>query len=137
MARSGARATRLSSTAARIPSSRPAGPFPYMTRSLFQAHNLNPTDFDMVVVKSPHCQHRPFAAYAERILNIDAPGATSANLPTLGHTRCARPVFPLDEGVEFQACPKIYQSEFSLRKFELSRPLACGGVRPEADGPRS
>ena len=30
------------------------------------------------------------------LINVDAPGATSANLRSLGHTRCRRPIFPLD-----------------------------------------
>lgn len=71
-------------------------------RSLFLAHGQDPTAFDLVVVKSPHCQHRFYAAWAARLINVDAPGSTSANLPTLGHTRCQRPIFPLDPGVEFE-----------------------------------
>ena len=46
--------------------------------------------------------------WVEKNFNIDIPGATSANLPTLGHTICARPVFPLDEGVTFSPKPVIY-----------------------------
>ena len=44
----------------------------------------------------------------EKNFNIDAPGATSANLKSLGHTICARPIYPLDEGVTFEARPAIY-----------------------------
>ena len=71
-------------------------------RSLFLAHGQDPAAFDLGGVKSPHCQHRFYAAWAARLINVDAPGSTSANLPTLGHTRCRRPVFPLDPGVEFE-----------------------------------
>jgi microcystin degradation protein MlrC len=78
-------------------------------RSLFLAHGQDPTRFDAVVVKSPHCQHRFFAAWAKEMLNVDAPGSTSANLRRLGHTRCRRPIFPLDEGVTFQPEVEIYQ----------------------------
>jgi microcystin degradation protein MlrC len=70
-------------------------------RSLFLAHGQDPALFDATVVKSPHCQPRFFADGAEALINIDAPGSTSANLKSLGHTRCARPVFPLDENVTF------------------------------------
>jgi microcystin degradation protein MlrC len=70
-------------------------------RSLFLAHGQDPTQFDLVVVKSPHCQERFYKAWAARLVNVDAPGATSANLKSLGHTRCARPMFPLDDAVEF------------------------------------
>ena len=66
-------------------------------RSLFLAHGLDPRQFDLVVVKSPHCQPHMYADWCARLINVDAPGSTSANLPTLGHTRCRRPIFPLDD----------------------------------------
>lgn len=70
-------------------------------RSLFLAHGQDPAVFAATVVKSPHCQPQFFADGAERLINVDAPGSTSANLKSLGHTVCARPIFPLDEGVTF------------------------------------
>ena len=78
-------------------------------RSLFYAHNLNPATFAATVVKSPHCQPHMFDQGAELILNIDAPGSTSANLPYLGHTRCPRPLFPLDRDVTFIPLPKLFR----------------------------
>jgi microcystin degradation protein MlrC len=50
-----------------------------------------------------------FAAWASQMLNVDAPGSTSANLPRLGHTQCRRPIFPLDEGVNFTPEVQIFQ----------------------------
>ena len=70
-------------------------------RSLFLAHGQDPAVFAATVVKSPHCQPQFFAEGAEALINIDAPGSTSANLKSLGHKVCARPIFPLDEGVTF------------------------------------
>jgi microcystin degradation protein MlrC len=70
-------------------------------RSLFLAHGQDPARFDATVVKSPHCQRRFFVEGAALVLNVDAPGATSANLRSLGHARCRRPIFPLDEDVAF------------------------------------
>jgi microcystin degradation protein MlrC len=78
-------------------------------RSLFYAHGQDPQRFDAVVVKSPHCQHHMFTAWAAAMLNVDAPGSTSANLKRLGHTRCQRPIFPLDEGVVFEPVVKVYR----------------------------
>jgi microcystin degradation protein MlrC len=78
-------------------------------RSLFYAHGQDPKRFDVVIVKSPHCQHHMFDAWAAQVVNVDVAGATSANLPTLGHTRCARPIFPLDANVSFTPAPKIFQ----------------------------
>ena len=78
-------------------------------RSLFYAHGRDPRHFDLVVVKSPHCQRHMFADWCARLINVDAPGATSANLRSLGHTRCGRPIFPLDDGVSFVPRPKLFK----------------------------
>ncbi len=71
-------------------------------RSLFLAHGRDPRHFDLVIVKSPHCQDRFFVEWAAANFNVDAPGSTSANLKSLGHRICQRPMYPLDEGVEFK-----------------------------------
>ncbi len=78
-------------------------------RSLFLAHGQDPRNFDAVVVKSPHCQPQFYAAWADRMVNVDAPGSTSANLRSLGHTRCRRPIFPLDADVVFEPQAKIFR----------------------------
>jgi microcystin degradation protein MlrC len=78
-------------------------------RSLFLAHGRDPAHFHATVVKSPHCQPRFFADGAELLINIDAPGSTSANLKSLGHTRCARPIFPLDGNVTFTPQAKRFR----------------------------
>jgi microcystin degradation protein MlrC len=77
-------------------------------RSLFYAHGQDPRHFDLVVVKSPHCQSHMFSDWCARLINVDAPGSTSANLPTLGHTRCRRPIFPLDRDVTFQPRVRLF-----------------------------
>ena len=77
-------------------------------RSLFLAHGLDPRQFDLVVVKSPHCQPHMYADWCARLINVDAPGSTSANLPTLGHTRCRRPIFPLDADVSFAPQVRLF-----------------------------
>jgi len=78
-------------------------------RSLFLAHGQDPTQFDLVVVKSPHCQERFYKAWAAKLINVDAPGATSANLKSLGHTRCPRPMYPLEESVEFHPQAQLFR----------------------------
>lgn len=77
-------------------------------RSLFYAHGQDPSDFDLVVVKSPHCQKHMYEDWCTRLIHVDAPGSTSANLPTLGHVRCRRPIFPLDAEVEFTPQAKLF-----------------------------
>jgi microcystin degradation protein MlrC len=78
-------------------------------RSLFYAHGQDPRQFDLVVVKSPHCQKHMYADWCARLINVDAPGATSANLPTLGHRRCRRPIYPLDADVPFAPRAEIFR----------------------------
>ncbi|WP_342361817.1 M81 family metallopeptidase [Terrarubrum flagellatum] len=77
-------------------------------RAMYFANGLNPRDFDLIVVKSPHTEHHMFDSWSEKNFNIDAPGATSANLKSLGHTICARPMYPLDENVTFAPRAAIY-----------------------------
>ena len=77
-------------------------------RSFFLAHGQDPRSFDAVVVKSPHCQPHMYAQWCSRMILIDAPGSSSANLPYLGHTRCPRPIFPLDAVVPFSPHAELH-----------------------------
>ena len=76
-------------------------------RAMFLAHGRNPRAYDLIVVKSPYCEYHMFDEWAEKDFNIDAPGATSANLTSLGHRNCRRPMFPLDRDVPFVPLPQI------------------------------
>lgn len=78
-------------------------------RSLFLAHGQDPRDFDAVVVKSPHCEPRFYAEWGALLLNVDAPGSTSANLPYLGHSRSPRPLFPLDDEVPYEPRATLFR----------------------------
>lgn len=78
-------------------------------RSFFLAHGQNPQRFDAVVVKSPHCQHHMYADWCVKMVNVDAPGSSSANLRYLGHARCPRPIFPLDAEVPFKPKAKLFK----------------------------
>jgi len=78
-------------------------------RSLFYSMGQFPETFDTVIVKSPHCQPHMFLDPAACYLDVDAPGSTSANLHSLGHTRCRRPIFPLDDNVTFTPEAKIFR----------------------------
>lgn len=77
-------------------------------RSFFLAHGQDPRRFAAVVIKSPHCQHHMYAAWCARMIAIDAPGSSSANLPSLGHVRCPRPIFPLDPDVPFAPAVRVF-----------------------------
>jgi microcystin degradation protein MlrC len=77
-------------------------------RSLFLAFGQDPQAFDAVVVKSPRCEPRFFDDWAAAMIDVDAPGSTSANLRSLGHARCPRPIFPLDDQVPFRPRVELY-----------------------------
>ena len=79
-------------------------------RAVFLAHGRNPRDYGLIVVKSPHCEYHMYDQWAEKDFNIDAPGATSANLTSLGHRVCRRPMFPLDAGVTFAPRPQVFNT---------------------------
>lgn len=80
-------------------------------RAMYYANGCNPRDFDLIVVKSPHTEFHMYDAWVEKNFNIDAPGATSADLKSLGHTICARPMYPLDEGVTFEPRAVLYRRD--------------------------
>ena len=79
-------------------------------RAMYYANGLNPQDFDLIVVKSPHTENHMYDAWVDTNFNVDVPGATSANLKSLGHTVCARPLYPLDEGVEFHPVATLFRN---------------------------
>lgn len=77
-------------------------------RAMYYANGCNPVDFDLIVVKSPHTEFHMYDAWVEKNFNIDAPGATSADIPSLGHTICMRPIYPLDPDIGFVPKAAIY-----------------------------
>ena len=83
-------------------------PINLVDRAPFFANGLDPKKFHSIIVKSPFCEPEFFDDWTKFNFNVDAPGSTSADLPSLGHTICARPMFPLDENVEFEPEPQVY-----------------------------
>jgi len=77
-------------------------------RSLFLAHGQDPQRFDLVVVKSPHTRHDYFEDWSSKLLIVDVPGSTSANLHSLGHKKVRRPIYPLDQDVTFTPRAKLF-----------------------------
>lgn len=77
-------------------------PVSLFDRSWFLANGQDPRRFNLVVVKSPHCEPHMYADWCALKIDVDAPGATSANVKALGHRNCARPLFPLDADVPFE-----------------------------------
>ncbi|MBC7707197.1 MAG: MlrC C-terminal domain-containing protein, partial [Rhodoferax sp.] len=79
-------------------------------RAMYYANGLDPQDFDLIVVKSPHTENHMYDAWVDNNFNVDVPGATSANLKSLGHTVCARPMYPLDDVVVFEPVATLYRN---------------------------
>jgi microcystin degradation protein MlrC len=83
---------------------------------MYYAVGINPRDYDLIVVKSPHTEYHMYDEWVEKNFNIDVPGATSANIKTLGHTICARPMFPLDPDLQFTPAAVLYAREHRARQ---------------------
>ena len=77
-------------------------------RAMYYANGLDPRDFDLVMIKSPHAEYHMYDGWVAANFNIDAPGATSADLNSLGHTICARPMYPMDDIATFTPQAVIY-----------------------------
>jgi len=103
---SGATAVIQSNNYSLVVGTRPVSLF---DRSWFYACGQDPKRFDLVIVKSPHCERHMFADWCTLQINVDAPGSTSANVRSLGHKKCPRPIFPLDEGVTFLPRAEIFE----------------------------
>lgn len=75
-------------------------PVSIMDQEVFRSRGLDPEDFDLVVCKSPNGFRVHYEAMATRIIPVDVPGSTSANLHSLPYEKCVRPIFPLDKNVQ-------------------------------------
>lgn len=78
-------------------------------RSLFYAHGCDPAKYDCVIVKSPQCERHMFRDWSARYIDVDAPGSTSANVRSLGHTIAQRPLWPLDAVEHFTPKARIFR----------------------------
>ncbi len=78
--------------------SRPAFLF---DRALYYANGLDPQSFGLIVVKSPHTEFHMYDQWAAKNFNVDAPGSTSADVASLGHRLCPRPIYPIEQGTTF------------------------------------
>lgn len=78
-------------------------------RALYYANGVDPQDFDLTVVKSPHTEFHMYDAWVAKNFNVDAPGSTSANVASLGHKLCARPIFPVEPDTPFTPKPVLYR----------------------------
>ncbi len=85
-----------------------SNPVMQVDRAIYLENDLNPKDFHSVIVKSPHCEPEFYDNWVKENFNVDSPGSTSANLPSLGHKHCKRPIYPLEKNMEFTPIIEIY-----------------------------
>jgi microcystin degradation protein MlrC len=69
---------------------------------IYRSQGIEPRDRKIVVVKSANAFRAEYGPFASKILMVDTPGVSSANLRSLPYRRVPRPIYPLDP-VEFQA----------------------------------
>ena len=78
-------------------------------RAFYYSNGVDPQDFDLIVVKSPHTEFHMYDAWVAKNFNVDAAGSTSANVASLGHQLCARPIYPIEPDTQFTAQPVLYR----------------------------
>ncbi|MEI2296656.1 M81 family metallopeptidase [Ensifer sp. MJa1] len=67
-----------------------------LDRNLFRAVGIEPSDYEIVVVKSQQHFRAAFGPIASEIVEIDGTGLSSANIGARNFQRVRRPVYPLD-----------------------------------------
>lgn len=78
-------------------------------RWMYSEFGQDPKNFDVVIQKLPHTPYEWYDEWAERTITIDAPGAASPNIPTLGHKYVSRPIYPLDPAMTFAPEVEVYE----------------------------
>ena len=63
---------------------------------LFRSHGINLEQCKIVVVKSPNGFRAAYAPIARKMMVVDTPGVSTANLARLPWKRVRRPIWPLD-----------------------------------------
>lgn len=72
---------------------------------LYRAFGIEPTQYDLVVVKANTSFRAGYRKIASTIVPTDTPGAASANVRTLGFVRMPQSIYPwVDEAFEPTAC---------------------------------
>ncbi len=75
---------------------------PVVNPELYRSQGVEPSDKKIVIVKSPSNFRAEYAPFAAKMILVDTPGISSANIRSLPYRRVPRPIYPLDE-TEFNA----------------------------------
>ena len=68
----------------------------------YRSLGLEPSDAQIVVVKSPSAFRAAYGPIAADIIVVDAPGVCSSNLQSLAFRRVSHPLYPLDDFDEWR-----------------------------------
>ena len=63
---------------------------------------LDPSSFQMIVIKGVHAPVAAYAPYCPTLIRVDTPGATRADMTQLDFTRRRQPLFPFEDGFDWQ-----------------------------------
>ncbi len=72
-------------------------PVPCYDPALYRVAGLEPSEAEIIVVKSPNNFRWTYREIARDWIYVDAPGASTPRLQSLSYKRAPRPIFPLDE----------------------------------------
>ena len=89
-----------------------SNPVMQVDRAIYLNNGLDPKNYHSVIVKSPHCEPEFYDDWVKENLNVDAKGSTSANLKSLGHINCMRPIYPLEDDVTFSPNIEVYKKNY-------------------------
>jgi len=70
---------------------------PVVNPELYRSQGVEPMEKKIVIVKSPANFRAEYATLAVKMILVDTPGVSSANLRNLPYRRVSRPIYPLDE----------------------------------------
>ena len=68
-----------------------------------RSQGIEPTEQQVIVVKSAVAFRGAYAPIAAEMLEVDTPGLCASNLHPFPYRLLPRPVYPLEEGVEWAA----------------------------------
>ena len=72
-------------------------PGPGGTPLMYRCVDLEPTDYKIVIVKSPTGYRAEFEPLAAKIILSDSPGCASPHYERLPYRKISRPLWPLDD----------------------------------------
>jgi microcystin degradation protein MlrC len=70
--------------------------------NIFRAHGIEPTERRVIALKGKGHFRAAFEPIAERVILVEGPGISGADLSRLPFRKIRRPIWPLDEGTVFE-----------------------------------